>query len=376
MDGNIALVGNDPKLVALLRATGEKVTVTEVEELARLGGAFSVAPDILMIDSREQPFPPVVLSGFKRHHPTTPVVMLVKRLEAGPLLDAMRSGVSECLADPITQPDLELALGRMRGLQTKAADGKIFAFVGAKGGVGTTTTAVNVAAALAQVAPGEVLLIDLHLGYGDAAVLLGVQPRFSVLDALENVDRLDDAMLSGLIVKIGGLDLLAAAERSGQTIGAHQSRSLLSLVNRRYAYTVLDVPRNDRTMLDALDAATTIVIVGNQELATVRNAVRLSSALAQRYGKQRVLNIITREDGQAEISRDDIEQALSERIRYVLPSDYRATVAALNTGRPLVLDQRNHLARALKLLATDLAGVTPPVERGSMGIFSRLSLRS
>ena len=75
-------------------------------------------------------------------------------------------------------------------------------FVGAKGGVGTTTVAVNVATALAKLAGTErTLLIDLHVANGDAAVFLGAEPRFSIVDALENTHRLDEAFFRGLIVR-------------------------------------------------------------------------------------------------------------------------------------------------------------------------------
>ena len=93
-------------------------------------------------------------------------------------------------------------------------EGRVFAFVGAKGGVGTTTTAVNVATALTKFAKGPTLLIDLHLAYGDAAVFLGADPRFSLVDAFENMHRLDAEFLKSLVVTTAsGIDLLASADR-------------------------------------------------------------------------------------------------------------------------------------------------------------------
>ena len=91
----------------------------------------------------------------------------------------------------------------------------MLAFVGAKGGVGTTTLAVNVAAALAAEPGASVLVTDLHItGHGDAALFLGVEPRFSIADALENVHRLDRAVLNTLVARAkSGVDVLASPER-------------------------------------------------------------------------------------------------------------------------------------------------------------------
>ena len=92
--------------------------------------------------------------------------------------------------------------------------GQVIAFLGGKGGVGTTTLAVNVATAMAKSAPSSTLLIDLHVGSGDAALFLGAEPRFSVVDALENIQRLDDSFLRSLVGRTKfGLDLLASSDR-------------------------------------------------------------------------------------------------------------------------------------------------------------------
>ena len=130
---------------------------------------------------------------------------------------------------------------------SQVTGGPVFAFVGAKGGVGTTTTAVNVATALAKLSKGPTLLVDLHLAYGDAAVFLGADARFSLLDALENMHRLDAEFLKSLVVKTAsGLDLLASADRpANRPVDVRRLGEVVQLAASQYAYTVLDVPRSD-----------------------------------------------------------------------------------------------------------------------------------
>ena len=148
------------------------------------------------------------------------------------------------------------------------AAGQVFAFIGAKGGVGASTLAVNTAAALGRESQNHVLLIDLHTGHGDAALFLGVEPRFSVLDALENIHRVDESFFSGVVEKaVSSVHLLASPTRPRPGgVDPKRMRALLESAAQMYRTTVLDVPRSDMTMIDSLDHATTIVVVTSQEI--------------------------------------------------------------------------------------------------------------
>ena len=105
---------------------------------------------VLVLDLRDdQQFPPA-LAQLKRQHPTTGVLLVVSQLDPALMLEAMRAGVNECVADPVTVPELQAAIKRLAEHLASTARGEVFAFIGAKGGVGATTVAVNVATALAK----------------------------------------------------------------------------------------------------------------------------------------------------------------------------------------------------------------------------------
>jgi pilus assembly protein CpaE len=258
----------------------------------------------------------------------------------------------------VAVPELQAAVKRLVKNMASTARGEVFAFIGAKGGVGATTVAVNVAAALAKASPDSTLLIDLNVACGDAAVFLGAEPRFSVIDALENVQRLDTAFFGGLVVRSkSGLDLLGASGRPVTgTFDAARIRALLDFASLTRRYTVLDVPRSDTAALDALEIATKIVIVVNQELATVRSASRMAASLRQRYGQGRLNLVLTRTDRRAEIGHEDVERTVGIDLRYTFPSDYRLALQAMNKGRPIVLDNHNELSGAFSTFARELAG--------------------
>src|SRR5262249_14165654 len=158
------------------------------------------------------------------------------------MLEAMRAGVSECVAEPLKQEDFQAALGRIAAQKPAArADGEIFAIVGAKGGVGATTVAVNVASTLNKLRPASTLLIDLHLSYRDAAVFLGAEPRFSILDAFENISRLDSTFFRSLLTRSkSGLHVLASSDRAISTsVTAAQVRALIEMAASEFQYVVL-----------------------------------------------------------------------------------------------------------------------------------------
>ena len=197
----------------------------------------------------------------------------------------------------------------------------MFGIVGAKGGVGTTTVAVNLAVELARIAPRQTLLIDLHLSHGDAAVMLGVEPRFSVLDALQNTRRLDESVFRGLVTPTdAGVDLLASSNTWTTVPSIDGVKHLIALTARLYRYVVLDLPRSGA--------------------ATVGGARRISRASSwsptrssRRFGTpaawsptcsaaaahERVSVLVSRFDPQSDIRRQDIEKVVKVPIRHSVP---------------------------------------------------------
>ena len=343
-------------------------------DLAGLADPAAPQPDVLLIDLRDETSLPLALTSIKRQHPTTGMVLIATGLDTSLLMAAMRAGVNEVVTE-LTPTELAAAIERVVSMRATQATGDVFAFIGAKGGVGTTTVAVNTATSLAKLSRSRVLLVDLHLAYGDAALFVGAEPRFSVLDALENTRRLDQAFFSGLVTRTElGVDLLASSDRSALgPVDAARVRAVVDVAARQYRYVVLDVARADTTALDALDSAKAIIVVANQELATVRGATRISATLRQRYGKDRIRVVISRYDAQSEIGQDDVERTIGVPVKHTFPSDYRLALKALNQGRPIALENHNALSGSVQKFARELAGVAeaPREKPGTSGLFGR-----
>ena len=249
----LAIVGaRDRQLDELAQACGFRPTALQFDDLNLLAQAGAQQPAVIVLDLRERPVLPAAVAALRRQHPTTGIVIVAAALEPVLMLEAMRAGVTEFVTAPLTAPELQAAISRVSTPAVLTAAGQVFVFLGAKGGVGTTTIAVNVATALAQLETGSTLLMDLHLAYGDAAIFLGTEPRFSILDALDNVHRLDRAFFRGLVSHTrGGLDFLGSSDRaSSRPVDAAAVRALVETASRHYRYVVLDVPRSDGVMLD------------------------------------------------------------------------------------------------------------------------------
>ena len=353
------LSSSDKHLIDLVRGCGVHATPLSVDGLGTLAQPAARQPDAIVVDQRDHGAILPEIIAIKRLHPLTGVLMVLPRLDGALVLEAMRAGVNECVAEPVTREELYNALQRIAAQRPAPKRGDVFAIIGAKGGIGATTVAVNVAAMLNKLRPSSTLLIDLHMTYGDAGVFLAAEPRFSIVDALEHMDRMDATFLRSLMTQTkSGLHLLPSSERAvSVSFNAARVQTLIGLAAREFAYVVLDVPRNDPTVLDSLESAGTIVVVANQDVATVRSAGRLAAALEQRYGKDRVTVVITRFDANSEIGQPQVERVVGRPVTSVFPNNYPAALAALNSGRPLTLDNHTKLAAAYTDFARRLSGI-------------------
>ena len=378
---NVILVGSaDRQLEDMVKACGATVAQLSFANLPMLAQAGAKQPNVIVLDLRGDAHVPPAVATIRRLHPETGVVVVASALDPALLLEAMRAGVSELVADPLTVVDLEKAIGRVSGQRPAAELGRVFAFVGAKGGIGTTTVAVNVAAALGAMSkPQRTLIIDLHQAGGDAAVYVGAEPRFSIVDAVENTHRLDASFFRTLVVEAApGTDLLASPEKPFMLpLDPAKIRALIEFATNIYKYTVIDVSRSDAAVLEALDRVNSIAIVANQELATVKGASRLTATLRHRYGREKVKVVLSRSDRQADIGHADVERAVGSEIAGTFPSDYRLALHALNAGRPLALDNQNELSASFRRFATQLAGVKAGRDATPRsGFLGRLTKRS
>jgi len=283
------------------------------------------------------------------------------------LMRSMRAGAREFLSQPVSAealPDaLVRAAARLESSQSKKVAGKLLLFASAKGGAGVTTLASNFALALKQESGKEIALVDLNLHLGDVSILLGMKPRYTVLDALKSGGRMDVDLVSSLMAEHeSGLSLLAGPDEYHPVVTSDNGnlRKLLRILRARFPFVVVDggsgLGPEAETMLQLADV---VYLVTQVDIPSLRNAQRVLSHIQQWGPSQRSLEIVlNRFDSRGGIDQDQIERALTAPVKWRIPNDFAAARTSHNMGAPLVL-QKSALSAALRHMAQAACGKDP-----------------
>lgn len=278
----------------------------------------------------------------------------------------MRAGAREFLTVPFDPDEVNTAIERSSShLATPQkgdkASGKLYVFLGTKGGCGVTTLASNFALALAQESDCETLLIDLGLPLGDVAINLGMKTNYSVTNALQQSGRLDANFLSSLVAKHeSGLSVLpAAGEFPDKPATASAVDALLSVARQKFDFVVVDtgsrVDLMDSTLFDHSATIFLIAQVGISELLTGNRMIRkFFSDRGDRL--QIVLNRYKPSD--SIFDEKTVTEALTRAAQWKIPDDYAAARRTRETATPMVLGD-SAIAHALRQMARTNAGISP-----------------
>jgi pilus assembly protein CpaE len=251
-------------------------------------------------------------------------------------------------------------------------------FLGAKGGAGTTTVAVNSAVEMARLSRRPTVIVDLKAGMGEVTLFLGVRVRYTVFDAIENLHRLDGEFLRELVVKHkSGLEILAGSdhfERPGSS-DSPAVEQILRLLTQQYEHVVVDAGNQvNGSSTAALYMADTIYLVTNPDVPSVRNAQRLLDRIGQLGAcADRVRVLLNRASEPYPIPPDQIESALGRPIHHMFRSDYRTVSTALNSGVPLSMTGNTDLSAQFDSFTRGMLDL--PVEAPESGRRSALGLQ-
>ena len=293
--------------------------------------------------------------------PGVTVIAIGDRNDIGLYRDLVQAGVSEYVVKPITPQLLAKALSPqptpVEGIPVSRKLGKMVAFVGARGGVGTTTLAINLAWYLAHRQKRRVLLLDLDLQTGDCALALNVTPTPGLSDALANPLRIDSVFLErAMTTHSERLFVLSAEEplRAEVNFPAEAVYTLIGVLRTQFHYIIVDVPRlPGAPYRRSLDMADIRVIVADQTLRSVRDAVRLQAALREGSAAHRNLLVVNRngEGGRYAMTLDEMAK-VDLHPKVVIPFRPKLFTAA-------ALARYSRLTEAVAVLATEISGHMP-----------------
>jgi len=276
------------------------------------------------------------------------------------IVASMRAGAGEYLDHSAGSEPLLEALTRFSSSRTRTPGGagkaKVFTFLSAKGGAGCTTAAVNTAVALQQ-SHGDVVLVDFA-PIGHAALHLNLRPQFGVLDALQNLHRLDVSLLDGLMTPTKeGLHLLAGPQQpypSEPTPG--ELARLFDLLVNHYRFVVVDASsRLDPTTRLLSDLSNAVLLVAQTDVVTLWSAGRIHTFLEEGTGRDRLRVVLNRYKKIPGFTDEDIEQVTSCKVLWKVPNAYHSVSPAIDHGTPVVLQEGPEISRSYRALAETLA---------------------
>jgi pilus assembly protein CpaE len=340
------------------------------DELPReaLGRILGAKPQVVFLDLGDSSTTGIrVLKALSQEAPDMVVLVAGPALQADALLEIMRAGASEYLPRPLSAEDTTGAFQRVRRRlgptrsDTGGAKGRLLTVFSAKGGTGVTTLAVNLAVLLREQTEKPVLLLDLAPALGTAALLMGVRPRYSYLDVIQNFHRLDDELLESFLEESpSGVAVLASPTLTydAPEPGPDQVMALIRLCLRHFDHVVVDAGSAVSTLTErVLSESDERLAVSTPELPTLRNLKRVlelfGHATSNGQGSPKVV-LNQYRDGMG-VSRREVEEALGRPVFATLEWDGDTVVQSLNLGRPAVSAGRSRFGKDLTHLGQRLA---------------------
>jgi len=335
-------------------------------------------PDLVLLEvpAGQEDMSGATVRKFVDALPEAAILAMGSGVSAETVIKVIRAGAFEFLSRPVERVDLAEALEKVTRVRRGPAPsvrktGRVLSVFSTKGGLGVTTVAINLAVCLAERAPDNTLLIELDTRQSDIATFLDVRPTYSVVDAFENIDRLDESFLRGLLTRhASGLWVLPGPLRMERTqLNGEQVRAGLEIIRSHFDNVVLDL-RHDTSpgTFAGLEASDTIVFLTSLEVSALRSgAAGLAGFRLLGLDAHKVKVVVMREDTGEDVTLKHAREALGVPVYWRTPSDYQTVVSAINTGKPVVTAApRSKFARNVRQLADMLGGSAPGVKGASV----------
>ncbi|QDT13707.1 AAA family ATPase [Planctomycetes bacterium K23_9] len=335
------------------------------------------APDVGVVALDADPERAIeLIKELSANAPDTSILAASESTDGHQILRTIRAGADEFLTLPMSAEDLSSALLRVGQQKFGMTDSgsrscEVIAVAGATGGVGSTSTAVNLGCVLAADSRNSVALIDLDLALGDADVFLDAIPDYTLADVVQNVARLDIQLLKQSLTKhSSGLYLLPRPVELHDTeaITDDSVRKVIGLMKASFTHLIIDLSKTYSSVdMAAIESASHVLLVTQLDLPCLRNVVRLMMSFEEIDGLQNKVEIVVNRAGldSGQISLKKAKDTLGREIYALLPNDYRTMVEVRNNGVPLITQApKAAITQAIRDLAAKIQGQTTTDETG------------
>lgn len=323
-------------------------------------------PNLIVLETRAEPKEMLEQLGRLAEYcdPTSKVVVIGHYNDVGLYRELIRNGISEYVVAPVSMADIVAVIASIFVDPEAAPIGRSMAFIGAKGGVGSSTIAHNVAWAVSSLFQSEVVVADLDLAFGTANINFDQDPAQGIAEAVFSPERIDEVYLDRLLAQCAEhLSLLAAPSTLDRVYDFEPEAfsQIIDTAQRTAPVLVLDVPHiwsgwSKNTLIKADE----IIITATPELANLRNTKNLVDMLKRLRPNDPPPKLILNQAGvpkRPEISANDFAEPLGITPMAVIPFEPLLFGNAANNGRMLgEMDAKNPVVATLNEIAHVLTG--------------------
>jgi Flp pilus assembly CpaE family ATPase len=353
---------------ALWTALGEHDEIELVGQSDHVAQATGVLAgghlDCVLHATRAATFPAAEIAAI-REQTRVPLILVASGPEAAGMVEpALAGDVSDLLLLPQLVANVvftirKAAHARLRVAEQNGRVGRVVTVFSPKGGTGKTVLATNLATAFVQREKRRTLLLDLDLQFGDAAIMLGIEPDKTIFDLVVAPGELDSEKLAGYVTKHpSGLDILAAPLRpeDAELVVEHRVSGLLEVARASYEIVVVDTsPFFHGPMLTTLDRTDELLVICGLDVPTLKN-IRLALQTLEllSFPSSRLRYVMNRADVSVGLKLSEVEAALKVKIGCEIPND-RIVPTCVNRGTvPMLAEPRSQFSKAVSTLAKQL----------------------
>jgi pilus assembly protein CpaE len=339
------------------------------------------AADVYFIEYQEQvPKLNQWIETIQHHNGQGAIFLYIRQADTDTLLKALRLGIQECFVSTISQEDFQKAVKRLQDTKISLQPGEktqVIALLGCKGGAGVTFVAANLAHALADHARESALLIDLDLRAANVNSFLDIEPRYTILDVIENFDRLDPQYLQDIIHhNESGLDVLPGPTRleDSELVQAHHVDKILAYIRSQnlYRWILLDLGDVlDEITLKALELSDLVLLITVLTIPGLKDAKKtLEMFQLLEFPQDKIQLVVNSYRKECDIKEAEAKKFLCQEFFSILRYDHDSVVRSINEGQPLVKTQPRHrLSLDFLALAKKIAPDKEDSGQRSWGLF-------
>jgi pilus assembly protein CpaE len=359
---------------AALRSAGDDRRLGKAHLTVKMGGMMAAAeayqnaptPNVIVIESDGRG---EILAGLDDLasvcDPGTRVILVGSEADEVPYRELVRRGVNDYVMGPVNPIDVVRSICSLFAASEAVTVGRVIAVIGAKGGVGASTVAHNVAWAIARDLKLDSVVIDLDLAFGTAGLDFNQDPMQGIANAVFQSDRPDSAFIDRLLAKCTDhLSLLAAPAALDKVydFGANAFDAIFDTLRMTTPCIVLDLPHQwSAWTRRALEGADDILIVAEPDLANLRNAKNMLGVLKASRPNDRPPLYCLNQVGmpkRPEIDRRSFARTLESQPVAAIPFDSRLFGIAANNGQMIAeLSAKHRVSRTFSEIGQRLTGL-------------------